>query len=159
MEVITMKYVCDICGWVYDEDGETVLFIDSNEPDYSQFYLCSDPDCGTENVTDQMYNLTNEFDADSYHLMVSSEDWLDWDGTHYGSAIDPESLMLYFDAEYSQILEGERDEYGRVFMPVPFARDKDGNLLMNQVLMSYVIRTLTKVTKSLKRLRKFKMNL
>lgn len=117
---------------VYDEDGETVLFIDSNEPDYSQFYICSDPECGTENVTDQMYNLTNEFDADSYHLMVSSEDWLDWDGTHYGSAIDPESLTLYFDAEYSQILEGERDEYGRVFMSVPFARDKDGNLLMNE---------------------------
>ena len=114
---------------VYDDDGESVLFIDSREPDYSQFYLCTDENCiaGHLPVDVERYN-----NMDTFHVMVSTEDWLDHDGTSSGSPIDPNSLKIYFDEAYSILLDGEKDESGRVYMSLPLARDEAGNLLMNE---------------------------
>ena len=114
---------------VYDDDGETVLFIDSEEPAYSQFYLCSDENCIAGHLPANLERYNN---MDTFHVMVSTEDWLDYDGTSNGSPIDPNSLKIYFDEEYSMLLDGEKDESGRVCMSIPLARDEAGNLLMNE---------------------------
>ncbi|MBR2421298.1 MAG: hypothetical protein IKB09_02965 [Oscillospiraceae bacterium] len=110
---------------VYDTDGVTPLFIDSREPAYSQFYLCTDETCKEGHLP---MDVEKHCNMDTFHMMIDSTD----DSGGNGSGIDPNSFWLIFDAEYSKLLDGEKDEAGRVVMELPLARDENGDLLMNE---------------------------
>lgn len=110
---------------VFDTDGVTPLFVDSRAPAYSQFYLCTDETCKEGHLP---MDVEKSCDMDTFHMMIDSTD--SWSGD--GSGIDPNSFWLIFDAEYSKLLDGDKDEEGRVVMELPLARDENGELLKNE---------------------------